>query len=213
MKGIAYTKENYFLIQQGVKDCTRRLISGAINDDPDSWVLHGTGILDEDSDWQFPKSWVGKHASFFQFKDAWYKIEVPRYQPKEVLYLKEPYIEVEEGLVLYKHDGLVAKFDNPRFMPQRLARRFIRIESVKPERLWDITEQEARREGIVGDTETKDYVKDSVFQCHTPTLPNYVEQGKLAVASYFTEFQHIHSKAILESNPWVWVYHFKPFIP
>jgi len=130
-------------------------------------------------------------------------LSLSRYQVGEVVYIKEalfrhPYLD-EAGYVLDETpvfinqtigDCLKWRWQkdilNGMFMPQEAARYFIRIKDVRAERLQEITEADAVKEGIDGD-----------FQ----------EYPRLA----FSELWDSINKPPYDwqSNCWVWVYSFK----
>ncbi len=77
-----------------------------------------------------------------------YLKDKPRYQEGEVLYIRESWWCPDKGLpVAYKANLEPQQADkhvwkSPLFMPAWAARRFIRILSVRPERLQEITEED-----------------------------------------------------------------------
>ncbi len=79
------------------------------------------------------------------------------YRPGETVYIKEtwqkfdhPYGDVPPAL--YKADDeaghISGGWKSPRFMPEWASRSKALIKSVRPERIQDITEEDARREGL-----------------------------------------------------------------
>lgn len=101
-------------------------------------------------------------ALFDLFEMDTYVIK-PTYKTGEVLYIKEPTFVTPEGEVVYKHeesgtpmfykdvmaDGYRAiQWDNKLFMGSNKARHYIRITSVKPERLFSISDEDCLKEGV-----------------------------------------------------------------
>lgn len=79
----------------------------------------------------------------------------PRYQPGEVVYLKEPYkIGFDDHLPYYKYltdiklPAGIDRWENKLFMPAKYARYFIRIKDVRVENVGDISNDDAICEGF-----------------------------------------------------------------
>ena len=87
--------------------------------------------------------------------------------------------------LFYALNGDEGPFRSPLFMPEWAARYFLKILAVRAERLQEITEEDAIKEGIDGD-----------FQ----------EYPRLAFSGLWDS---INPKHPWESNPWVWVYEFE----
>ena len=126
----------------------------------------------------------------------------PRYKVGETVYLKEPYIKLPNGVVLFKHEerdkiivGDKYKWINKLFMPAKYARYFIEITSVRCERLQDISDEDCLKEGCYDGKFGKTF--DGINHY------NYSQQAYAALIN------KIHGKGTWESNPYVWVYDFK----
>jgi hypothetical protein len=132
----------------------------------------------------------------------------PRYKVGETVYLKERYIVFEDEYgnpseVIYKYRELFESnkltWQNKLFMPAKYARYFIKITSVRCERLQAISDSDCVKEGI---TINPDYDSD-------------VRDEKILVASshYLVKYADLidtmHGKGTWESNPYVWVYDFE----
>ena len=94
--------------------------------------------------------------------------------------------------------GLYSK-QNARFMLKSFARYWVEIVDVKLERLLDITVEGAIAEGIEYD-DYWDRYWDYMAEDYSLKSP---------IASYISEIEMLHGKAIANSNPWLWVYKFK----
>lgn len=97
---------------------------------------------------------------------------------------------------------------NSLFMPKAACRIFLEITDIKVERLQDISEEDARKEGVYSSTyigygyRYADYLKKSE--------PFNVNQTVLnAYNSFQTLWQKINGKESWDKNPWVWVIEFK----
>ena len=141
MKGLSLSTPMVIAWNEGRKAVTRRLM----NPQPDSELLIDGFLCD---------------AKGFRIK--------PRYLPGETAYIKETWrvVRVWEGygagrgmVVEYKTDGATKEiyeihllpssaWRSSTTMPAFAARSFARIVSVRPERIREITEEEAVREGI-----------------------------------------------------------------
>jgi len=180
MKGIMYTEPLFHKTVAGEKTQTRRIIplSCPVNLAPDEWSMHG--YWPSNLNIQF----VNKKGKSVYVK--------PRYQPSEVVYLKEPYCIAEwiyydnriyDVKIRYPfsdseprwHQRLFfedapkwtprGKSENKMFMPAKYARYYIRIESVKVERIADISNPDAAAEGspfspVLGDPDPVEQFQD-----------------------------------------------------
>jgi len=110
-------------------------------------------------------------------------IPYARYQVGEVVYIKEPYLNMPWGDIMYplyfNNRSTVNPWKSPLFMPEKLARYFIKITDVKPQRLHDITEEDCVNEGL---TEN--------------------------INDYALLWDSINPKYQWDTNPWLWRYEF-----
>lgn len=92
-----------------------------------------------------------------------------------------------------------------RFMPKASCRIFLRVKSVRVERLQDITESDSKLEGV------KQYFHTN-GKCHDG-YENYLDPaGKkywLATHSFQSLWQSINGPESWNENPWVWVIEFE----
>lgn len=136
----------------------------------------------------------------------------PYGKPGERLWVRETWTdEVAEENILYRADGEIdygkggrGKW-SPRwkpsiFMPRKHARIFLEIVNVRVERLQEISEQEAKAEGV-----EPEFANEEYMQAHG---------GALTGAQYRYGFHKLWGeingkRAPWSSNPWVWVVEFK----
>ena len=86
------------------------------------------------------------------------------------------------------------------FMPRWASRITLEIESIAVERLQDLSEADARAEGVFGPPKSQAGWRQYPYEsCHLET----------AKESYATLVDSIHDRGYWESNPWVWVIGFK----
>lgn len=136
MKGILFKEPLFNAIIEGRKTQTRRIIKPQ----PDARGMRTSNVLFED--------WHGNKAK-------------PRYNKGEVVYLKEPYIDdLRMDKVFYKFNKTDRKeiereyteiknpWKNKLFMPADVARYFIKVTSVRAERIADISKEDAIAEGL-----------------------------------------------------------------
>ncbi len=156
----------------------------------------------------------------------------PKYQPGDILYVKETctYVMLEHAPDLlegansqwiykasvhsdwmdYAKERYGYKWKPSIFMPRAAARIFLKVTDVKAERLQDITEEDAIKEGI----ESK-IIKSSIGQTYIGYL-NYLYDGiddimyyRNPVLSFETLWIKINGPQSWKENPWVWVYSFE----
>lgn len=135
----------------------------------------------------------------------------PKYRIGDMCYLREPLKEgIDQngfGFVMFADDGAPPNRAIPwhwksqslsqMLMPRCAARTFCEITSVRVERVQDISEEDAKAEGV----------KDS-----TPsTIIGGVYDKPLAVEKFITLWDSINAKRghAYATNPWVWVYEFR----
>lgn len=187
MKGIMFKEELFNAILEGKKTATRRIVN-----------IPPEHIPSNSSEWVFQR----------------YN---PRYNKGEIVYLKEPYgyngTEDFESKIVYKYDKCYTpelleqiklsggKWKNKMFMPEKYARYFIEIVKIGVERLQDITEQNAKDEGV-----------DMQFCL---SLNEFIDRkfdiGKASTykIGFMNKWDEINGKGSWKSNPWIWVYEFK----
>ena len=92
-----------------------------------------------------------------------YPLVKPKYQPGDILWVRETWTTVSSGIIEYKatyiepytgsteidHIGKKITWRPSIHMPREAARIFLRVKNVRVERLRDITEEDARDEGIL----------------------------------------------------------------
>jgi hypothetical protein len=218
MQGIMFLEPMFLAVVVGNKTQTRRIIFPktdytfwpqpdflGMEKDPDAvnkTNKDGEIICKKDGEEKLFKL-KGTYGLFegdqFELDNSYVK---PRYQPDEIVYLKEPYFiwepehcESMSKRFCYKY-GLDKEIEgfrkyelemgyehyywhNKMFMPESYARYFIKIKDVTAQRLNDITEAEARAEGFRN-------IADSSMTWIT-----------------------LHGFDSWPSNPWVWKYEFE----
>lgn len=187
-------------ILDGRKTQTRRTKGlESINEMPENYKYIGLSTDDDDY----------KGCHYFEYIN--YKYPPETYNPVEpvmnvgdVLWVRETFYktiaEELKGAFFYKADidklSWTFKWKPSIFMPKEACRIFLKIKSIRVERLKSITREDARSEGIERDlisgTKFKNYVDDST---------TYNEQ-----TSFFSLWESINGKQSLEANPYVFAY-------
>ena len=88
------------------------------------------------------------------------------------------------------------------FMPRRAVRIFLKVVAVRVERLRDITQEDAREEGIIQQSTTGWF-----------SVPGINGAGTTARAAYALLWISINGAESWDENPWVWVVEFKRIEP
>lgn len=218
MKGILFKEDLFTKVVNNHKTVTRR--TGGldfVNTDPEHSKFDGMEQnpellkIDKNGDTVSDKSGDPKLFTFngymgrFYVPDSEYEYYYfkPRYQPNEIVYLKEPTAicnyENKKDVIEYKYDPSTVlniddyKWTNKLFMAAKYARYFIQITEVFAERLHDITEEEARSEGV-----------------EKARLTGHGSIGETSYREGFlSKWIEINKADSLNLNPWVWGYRFK----
>lgn len=206
-KGILFKPDMIKATQEDRKTMTRRLEGlKEINKNPDDWKF--TGFADP-----FCAFFENEKENIITY------IKCP-YQIGQKLYVKETWGEVnlagpdeyfKRNKILYKAKKNIykpIKWKSPLFMPKKYARLWLEVIDIKIERLQDISEDDAIKEGV-----------GFGFQMNAG-YPDYqhIENGictltqDTAEISFATLWDSIHKKNpeyLWNKNPWVWVIEFK----
>ena len=188
-------------MKTGCKTETRRMRGlKEINKNPDGWELWNVFV--EDGKDVNPMVFqdgrvVWNFANTGEFKNHQIAIQCPYGVVGDELWVKEAYdrgfFGVDGGVnrVHYAADGVdgnLMKWKSPMFMPKAASRIKLEITGIGLERLHDITEEGAMREGVT---------LEGIASSHGHL--NY----RMAFAVRWTELHNNYN-----SNPWVWVIQF-----
>lgn len=133
-------------------------------------------------------------------RETWYK-DIDRYMYKANYSVAEKF---------YKNGKEISMKWRPSIhMPKEAARIFLRITSVRAERLQEITDDEARKEGCGtgSDIEPNDYAPDEWYELMG--LSNNYDVASFAGLWNSTIKKEEQAKYGWEADPWVWVYEFE----
>lgn len=210
MKPILFNTSMVRAILDGEKTCTRRIIKKEIPGGykPLGFVLYPTNDKELGN-----LVFGGKGANVYYAK--------PPYKVGDILYVRETWFkgdllndaeEIEkQGIVLYRADGIKNNnwdYDSIRWrpsihMPKELARIFLKVTSVRAERLKDITDEGCYQEGI---SSTSFYDEAEHIQIAGIGLNDSLERAAFSLLWNSTVKEDKYS---WEANPWVWVIEFE----
>lgn len=187
MKPILFNTEMVRAILDGRKTVTRRVVKQSITD---KFVLSQDGKL------------LGSFNADHPEWGIYPTIDDAPYRPSNILYVRETFFECS-GHFYYKadgkHEGLARlgvyfKWQPSIHMPCKAARIFLRVTDVRVERLQDINDDEALKEGF-GYFGAVDWIK-SPFYDFRDTWDTLLKPKDRALYGWV-------------ANPWVWVIEFE----
>lgn len=165
---------------------TRPLATYAVGDElwvREAWRMtksHDRAVASRMAARPYPLVWYAASADWYQHgADGWREHESP-------------------------HELFHGRYRHARYMPRWASRILLRVTEVRVERVQDITEEDARAEGVTGhDSEPADL---------GGTI--YAWPGRSSAPSARAHFAHLWDsinvkRAPWESNPWVWVVSFE----
>ena len=181
MKPILFNTDMVRALLEGRKTVTRRVIDRDIVNSFDM-ESDGTVISYEDRE-------TGDHYE---------PTAVCRYQPGDILYVRETWAEMPYGYIYRADDECPEGWDSDDkwrpsiHMPKELARLFLRVKSVRIERLNDMTEEDAIAEGFPDAPAGEDSPLERFSQLWDKTI----KPGERDVYGWY-------------GNPYVWVIEFE----
>jgi hypothetical protein len=202
-KFIALLMKGFLVLQTliGIKTMTRRTKGlEYINQNPDNWKL--VQFVDNKAWFDWPKygQWIVKCP--YRIGDiVWIREQIAKYAD-EIYYAAD----WSNGEV----EGWKGKWIPSIHMPKSACRLFLQIISVKLERLHDISEQDAIREGIEELRPWPEAPSKRRFKYYLPAKDSSTESAVFdPIMSFFSLWEFINGNDSVLSNPWVWVIEFK----
>ncbi len=205
-------------IQEGRKYKTRRTKGlESINENPDAWKYVGIAII---GNIPVQKNEFRIYHWFEEKATGEQELVKCPYELGDVLWVRETFraIEQEVGAPRFEYKAtekinLTDKWKPSIFMPKEACRTFLKIKSIRVERLQSIDYKDAIKEGV----EMKIVIEDNVdipIQGWTNYLGgDYFTSGDgkntPEERSFLSLWQSINGKESLEQNPFVWVYEFE----
>lgn len=214
IKPILFNTQMVRAIQKDIKTKTRRIIKPKYSNTHFMFRTdkYGTEFVEMQNDVEGET--FGKNPD----GGTWHKLlgyirPAPLYQKGDILYVRETWGDYD-GLTpyfLYRADypngAATYMLDNgnvrhlPKWrpsihMPKEAARIFLRVTDVRAEHLWDITEEDAIKEG---------------FRAGDQPGEGNSARSQTARQSFMWIWQRLYDKGPhpWASNPWVWVYEFE----
>ena len=186
-------------ILEGRKTVTRRLIKAPVLSkvEPPKKVTLKNGVAN--FEWNTPKT-----AGGFEIK--------PPYQPGDILYVRETWCEnpnYKEYYFKTRPYGISPyglKWHPSIHMPKEAARIWLKVKNVRVERLQDITEEQAKREGIQYDECPTGFTwkkETDMHNCYTTPI------GAMQALWNSTIKKSDLDRYGWEANPYVWVIEFE----
>jgi hypothetical protein len=143
---------------------------------------------------------------------------IQKYEVGDILWVRETFETVPvqkatvygtdsviEHVVKYKADGseCLNKWKPSIFMPKPACRIFLKIKSIRLERLQEISESDAKAEGVAQ--------KFSILfnECRYKDYANVKDDWRSAVGSFQSLWASINGIDAWDEDPFVWVYEFE----
>lgn len=131
-----------------------------------------------------------------------WRLTSPYGVPGEFLWVKESYCELL-FIVAYKADGKErhkqVKWKPSRFMPFHASRITLEVISVGVERLYNITEEDAKAEGVEA--------------CELNIPEHHIHSLHCYQSGFFKKWIELNGIQSFMENPWVWVIKFRRIKP
>lgn len=207
MKPILFNTEMVQALLDGRKTQTRRVIKPQ----PERTYVAGHGIGRAG----YTNEWVTCHQSDEFGWEAWKEkalINCPYGQPGDLLWVRETftiYQGYSDSVPLYKtgeHDDLL-KWSPSIHMPRWASRLTLKITNVRVERVQDISEEDAKAEGVYSWNGNTGDVRTGAHKIWGTKEVSALDP----VAAFELLWDSINTKRgySWESNPWVWVIEFE----
>lgn len=148
-------------------------------------------------------------------------VKCPYGKPGDLLWVRETFLPNPDGpsaaVPVFKADFFADEYEGCKVgwkpsihMPKCLSRIWLRVKDVRVERLHDISEEDARSEGVEF---YKNFYQRNVYRDYmggyTPGADRPYDTVGLSVTSFSTLWEKINGRESWESNPWVWVVEFE----
>ena len=186
-------------VLEGRKTMTRRIIT--VQPANDDMMAHICYNEDKYIGWQFITAPpIGKVAKSEIFK--------PHYKVGEIVAVAQSYEEIYHEQGLETMDMLISPLKNSKgwsnkmFIWSKLMPHYIRITSIRAERLQDITKEDCIKEGIQFIEDIEKYY----FERFDREEGFYFDTSREAFASLIDK---VSGPGTWNSNPYVWVYEFE----
>lgn len=198
IKPILFNTEMVRAILDGRKDATRRIVKGFI---PDDAVWGYTAFT--------PKGYISCRGTFADgYGEKFFKLPC---EPGDILYVRETWKKAPNGYYYFeswqRNDiADITKWKPSIHMPKEAARIWLKVTDVRVERLQEIDEDGAVKEGIYV-ANCKDC--NAPFGCDTCPDEGYNEIDEFAELWDYTIKKSDLDRYGWDASPWVWVSEFE----
>lgn len=198
IKPILFNSEMVRAILDGRKDATRRIVKGFI---PDDAVWGYTAFT--------PKGYISCRGTFADgYGEKFFKLPC---EPGDILYVRETWKKALNGYYYYeawqRNDiADVTKWKPSIRMPKEAARIWLKVTNVRVERLQEITDEQAKREGIQYDECPTGFTwkqETDMHNCYTTPI------GAMQALWNSTIKKSDLDGYGWDANPWVWTIEFE----
>ena len=189
IKPILFNTEMVRAILDGKKTCTRRIVKGAIPDD----AMWGYTVFT-------PKGCISCRGVYAdEYGEKFFRL---LYQQGDILYVRETWCK---GSWTNEKERYYYKADDNDFhcvwhpsihMPKEAARIWLKVKDVRVERLQDITEEDAEKEGCRESVCSKTKFRTSAMLNFFNLWDSTIKKSDIDRYSW-------------QANPWVWVIEFE----
>lgn len=198
IKPILFNTEMVRAILDGRKGATRRIVKGFI---PDDAVWGYTAFT--------PKGYISCRGTFADgYGEKIFKLPC---ETGDILYVRETWKKAPNGYYYYEDwqkDDIadVTKWHPSIHMPKEAARIWIKVTDVRVERLQEITDEQAKREGIQYDECPTGFTwkqETDMHNCYTTPI------GAMQALWNSTIKKSDLDRYGWDASPWVWVIEFE----
>ena len=198
IKPILFNTKMVRAILDGRKDATRRIVKGFI---PDDAVWGYTAFT--------PKGYISCRGTFADgYGEKFFKLPC---ESGDILYVRETWKKAPNGYYYYedwqRNDiADVTKWKPSIYMPKEAARIWLKVTDVRVERLQEITDEQAKREGIQYDECPTGFTwkqETDMHNCYTTPI------GAMQALWNSTIRKSDIDRYGWDANPWVWVIEFE----
>jgi hypothetical protein len=198
IKPILFNTEMVRAILDGRKGATRRIVKGFI---PDDAVWGYTAFT--------PKGYISCRGTFADgYGEKFFKLPC---ESGDILYVRETWKKAPNGYYYYedwqRNDiADVTKWKPSIHMPKEAARIWLKVTDVRVERLQEITDEQAKREGIQYDECPTGFTwkqETDMHNCYTTPI------GAMQALWNSTIRKSDLDCYGWDANPWVWVIEFE----
>lgn len=207
IKAILFNTEMVRAILEGRKSCTRRIVK------PQQLI----GMLPDKCKNGAPEKFLKEKKLMFKPYCDMTDIELINtaykapYQPGDILYVRETWKKALNGYYYYedwqRNDiADITKWKPSIYMPKEAARIWLKVMNVRVERLQEITDEQAKREGIQYDECPTGFAwkqETDMHNCYTTPI------GAMQALWNSTIKKSDLDRYGWDASPWVWVIEFE----